>query len=66
MNDLLRKPDLGAGRRAAPGRLHQQRVHAPVVAELGMEGRGEPVALAHQHRLAVDAHQHLDAGPGVD
>src|SRR5262245_48801481 len=38
-----------------------QRVHARVVGELGVEGGGEYVALAHEHRAPLDAREHLHA-----
>src|SRR6266542_2475707 len=40
-------------------------VYAPVLAELGMEGRSHQLALANQHRMSIAFGQHLNLGPGA-
>src|SRR6185369_5383813 len=61
MDDHLLCPDMSL----LSDELEEQRVHAGVVGQLGMERGDEEPTLAQQHRLAVELRQHLDLRPGL-
>src|SRR5581483_132262 len=46
-------------------RLEEQLVHPRVVRQFGMERRDEDIAVAQEHRLAVELGQHLDVRPSL-